>query len=484
MTTGVINFGRGRPSRLQVYARLGTALSDLKRLGGLPTPVESKAIWRDIWQLEAHHSTALEGNTLILREVKTLLESGRAVGAKELRQYLEVDGYAKAAQWVYEQALQPGDWHDGRLVTMAEVRYVHSLALTPVWDVAPHPDATDRERPGSFREHDIEPFGAGWQPPSWTLVAAQVQQWVEDACAAGAKILAGTDLECHAVEELARLHNQFERVHPFIDGNGRAGRLVLNLALVRLGYPPVIIFKQHRDQYLTAMQRADEGDYGRLGELIARSIIDNLERFIVPNIAGPARMVPLAALADKDITAVALRQAAQRGRLEAERAADGVWRSSRFAVDAYKKARHQRKPAPPDPAKERTDKLYPGRRLSAGESLWSDDGTVRLDMRRDGNLVASHGADILWDSMTAQTGHANYLDFRPDGNLLLCKGDGTPIIDWRAAGMGGHVLVMQGDGNLVMYSPSGLPVWASDRLTGSRVVLVYGQLRAKPVRLI
>ncbi|HUB40241.1 MAG TPA: Fic family protein [Streptosporangiaceae bacterium] len=484
MTTGVINFGRGRPSRVQVYARLDTALSDLKRLGGLPTPRESKAIWRDIWQLEAHHSTALEGNTLILREVKTLLESGKAVGAKELRQYLEVDGYAKAAQWVYEQALQPGDWHDGRLVTMAEVRHVHSLALTPVWDVAPHPDATDREGPGSFREHDIEPFGAGMQPPSWTLVAEQVQQWVEDACAAGAKILTSIDLECHAVEELARLHNQFERIHPFIDGNGRAGRLVLNLALVRLGYPPVIIFKQHRDQYLTAMQRADEGDYGRLAELVARSIIDNLERFIVPNIAGPARMVPLAALADKDTTTVALRQAAQRGRLEAERGADGVWRSSRFAVDAYKKARHQRKPAPPDPAKERTDKLYPGQRLSAGESLWSDDGTVRLDMRRDGNLVVAHGADILWDSMTPQTGDANYLDFRPDGNLLLCKGDGTPIISWHAAGMGGHVLVMQSDGNLVMYSPSGLPVWASDRLTGSRVVLVHGQVRAKPVRLL
>jgi len=83
-----INFGRGRPSRVQVYARLDTALSDLKRLGGLPTPRESKAIWRDIWQLEAHHSTALEGNTLILREVKTPLESGKAVGAKELRQYL------------------------------------------------------------------------------------------------------------------------------------------------------------------------------------------------------------------------------------------------------------------------------------------------------------------------------------------------------------------------------------------------------------
>jgi Fic family protein len=56
-------------------------------------------------------------------------------------------------------------------------------------------------------------------------------------------------------EDLARIYNQFERVHPFIDGNGRAGRLALNLILVRLGYPPVIIFKRQRAAYLSASAR-------------------------------------------------------------------------------------------------------------------------------------------------------------------------------------------------------------------------------------
>jgi Fic/DOC family len=130
-------------------------------------------------------------------------------------------------------------------------------------------------------------------------------------------------------EELARLHNEFEQVHPFIDGNGRAGRLVINLVLVRLGYPPVIIFKRQRDAYLAAMRRADSGDYGALGELIARAMYDNLNRFIVPNVAGPARLVPLAALADQEFTMIALRRAAQRGRLDAVQGPDGIWRSSR-----------------------------------------------------------------------------------------------------------------------------------------------------------
>ncbi|HUZ51120.1 MAG TPA: Fic family protein [Streptosporangiaceae bacterium] len=336
--------GRGRPSRTNVYDRLDKALAELnQRYGGLPTPKEAQAIWEDIWHQEAHHSTALEGNTLVLRQVQALLDEGRAVGAKPLREYNEVRGYADAARWVYGQALEPGDWHDGRLLTIAEVRQIHHTAMTPVWDVAPHPDATDRERPGSVREHDIHPFPGGMAPPSWPLVPAQVQRWVDTARIAGDKIHDGDDLGRPLVEELARLHNEFERVHPFIDGNGRTGRLVLNLILVRLGYPPVVIFKRQRDAYLTAMQRADRCDYGALGELIARAMYDNLNRFIVPNVAGPARLVPLAALVDEHFTLLALRQAAQRGRLDAVQGADGIWRSSRKAVDAYRAARHRRR---------------------------------------------------------------------------------------------------------------------------------------------
>lgn len=222
---------------------------------------------------------------------------------------------------------------------------MHHAAMTPVWDVAPHPEATGREGPGNFREHDIRPFSAGMTPPSRPLVAAQIQQWVDDVCVAGRRIHVGEDLGRPLVEKLARLHNDFERIHPFIDGNGRTGRLILNLVLVRLGYPPVVIFKRQRDMYLTAMQRADTGDYGALGELIARAMYENLNRFIVPNVAGPARLVPLAALVDEEFSLAALRQTSQRGRLDAVQGVDGVWRSSRKAVDAYRLTKHQRRHA-------------------------------------------------------------------------------------------------------------------------------------------
>lgn len=182
----------------------------------------------------------------------------------------------------------------------------------------------------------------GMTPPTWPLVPAEMQRWVEDVSVTADRVGRG-EIDRWLPEELARLHNQFERVHPFIDGNGRTGRLVMNLVLVRSGYPPVIIFKRQRSAYLAALQRADSGDYGALGELIARAMYDNLNRFIVPNVAGPARLVPLAALADEEFTLIALRRAAQRGRLDAVQGPDGIWRSSRRAVDAYRMARHQRR---------------------------------------------------------------------------------------------------------------------------------------------
>jgi hypothetical protein len=106
----------------------------------------------------------------------------------------------------------------------------------------------------------------------------------------------------------------------------------------------VIIFKRQRAAYLAAMQRGDGGDYGALAELIASAMYGDRNRFIVPNVAGPGRMVPLAALADEEFTAIALTRAAQDGRLDAVQGPDGTWLSSRRAVDACLGARQRRWP--------------------------------------------------------------------------------------------------------------------------------------------
>jgi len=126
--------GRGRPSRADVLRTLDRAVDDLRSVGGLPLPLEADAIWEGIWYEEAHHSTAIEGNTLVLKEVERLLREGKAVGSRELAEYLEVEGYAKAAQWVYAQAVeQPPDWSVGERINLTELRQIHRLVVEPAW---------------------------------------------------------------------------------------------------------------------------------------------------------------------------------------------------------------------------------------------------------------------------------------------------------------------------------------------------------------
>lgn len=327
---------RGRKPRAGIYEFLEEEVGILReRYGGLPSPVEASDIWGDIWQQEAHNSTAIEGNTLVFREVELLLREGKAVGGKPLKDYLEVEGYARAAKWVYSQGWGRGDWPEGKLLTMAEVRQVHEAVMAPVWEVAPHEAATPEEGPGSFRRHNIRPFPGGMRPPDWPSIPMLVDDWVQHVCR-----LDGDPLPFP--EALARQHSEFERIHPFLDGNGRAGRLLINLILVRQGYPPSIIRRTERDIYLTALRKADGGDPGPLGEFLARAVLSTLHRFIVPAVAGPYRLVPLISLAEASMSAVALRSAAERGRLKAHRDEMGRWLSSRAWVEEYKRSRSPR----------------------------------------------------------------------------------------------------------------------------------------------
>lgn len=328
----------GRPSRRAIYQRLDDAVADVRtRLGGMPSPAEARNIWDEIWHHEAHHSTAIEGNTLVLSQVRKLLEEGRAVGSKDLSEYLEVEGYASAARWVYDQAHGGSTWIGGDLLTLHEVRSVHHQVMHLVWEVAPHPHAFPEEEPGNWRRHEIRELPGGMKPPPFTDVDARMADWVAEVNA-----LAATDETTPFPEHLATIHARFEGIHPFLDGNGRTGRLLLNLVLVRLGYPPAVIYKNDRSRYLTALQRADDGDVRPLGQLLARAITDNLHRFVVPAIAGPARLVPLQSLSRDGVTADALRAAATRGRLRAQKQPDGSWMSSRNWVDEYLSNRYRR----------------------------------------------------------------------------------------------------------------------------------------------
>ncbi len=335
--------GRGRPRRSEVLESLRLALDDMRsRFGGLPSRLEAEEIWRDIWREEAHNSTAIEGNTLLQREVDDLLVRGMTGHrTKALTEYLVVRGYADAAGWVYEAGIDPNEgWSSGELLTMHEVRHVHRTMMELAWAVEPDPHASDREGPGCFREHEIEPFSSGMRPPSWPLVQAEMDGWLQRAQEL-------REAGPYPIRELADVHAHFERVHPFIDGNGRTGRLLLNLLLVRLGMPPAIIYTRDREQYLAALRRADSGDLGALTELIARAVLNNLNRLMLPKLAGPARLVPIASLVTPQVTHGALRSAAARGALKATQDGLGQWQSSQVYVEQYLAQRNSKRGRPP-----------------------------------------------------------------------------------------------------------------------------------------
>jgi hypothetical protein len=324
----------GRPSRKQVFESLDQARADLVVIGGLPEPTVFQDVWADIWVEETHNSTAIEGNTLRRRQIQLLLEDGVVSGsAHELKEWLEAKAYGEAARWAYQRAFE-GPYDDGDLVTETDIRRIHQVTVESVWVHFP-PDGLRRdETPGGFRTGDVEPLRSGLQPPPPSIVASLVSDWLEEAN--------GDPLgDCHPIEHLAALHAKFERIHPFPDGNGRAGRLVLSLLLVGHGYPPAIVYKDERRRYIRVLERADDGDPGPLGELLARSVRDGIYRFLMPNLAGPLSVVPLAGLADQELSRSALVAAAQRGRLKANKYR-GSWYSTRQWVDEYKKSRHRR----------------------------------------------------------------------------------------------------------------------------------------------
>src|SRR5262249_22697764 len=222
-------------------------------IGGLPEPTVFHDVWADIWVEETHNSTAIEGNTLRRKQIQLLLEDGVVTGSThELKEWLEAKAYGEAARFAYQRAFEGR--YDGRaLIGETDIRRIHQVTVESVWVHFP-PDGLRRdETPGGYRTGDIDPLRDGLRPPPKSVVPSLVAEWLEEANGEPPS-------DCHLIEHLASLHAKFERIHPFPDGNGRAGRLVLSLLLVRRGYPPAIVYKADRKRYLRALQRADDGD--------------------------------------------------------------------------------------------------------------------------------------------------------------------------------------------------------------------------------
>lgn len=183
-----------------------------------------------------HNSTAIEGNTLTLIETKVVLEDGISVGGKKLREIYEVVNHKKAYRYV-KKCIAEEKKLDEHIV-----KDLHAI-LTENIIVG-----------GVYRSEPVRISGAGHTPSVGNDMYIQIKNFYED--------LAWKKDSLNPIEYAAWTHAEFVRIHPFIDGNGRTSRLLMNYQLMYAGFLPVSIAKEDRLEYYNSLEA-----YATLGNL-------------------------------------------------------------------------------------------------------------------------------------------------------------------------------------------------------------------------
>lgn len=180
-------------------------------------------------------SNALEGNTLTRRETAMVVEKGITVGGKSLVEHLEATNHAQAFDWIAEKSRKPlKQFNEKDLLTL------HKMILSGI----------DYHNAGFYRNVPVRLSGSRTVLPHPRKVPdlmSAFHQWLQSR------------QKVHPVDLAAEAHYRLVTIHPFIDGNGRTARLLMNLILMCHGYPPAIIRKNERGQYLDALEKAQTG---------------------------------------------------------------------------------------------------------------------------------------------------------------------------------------------------------------------------------
>lgn len=202
----------------------------------------------------AHNSTAIEGNTLTLIQTKAIIEDSLSVGGKTLREIYEVANHAKAFDYVKQctSASKPLDENI--------VKDIHSLLMENILTG------------GIYRNVEVRISGAGHKPPVPNKMYRQIKSFFAD-------LPYKTDL--NPIELAAWTHAEFVRIHPFVDGNGRTSRMIMNYQLMTNGFLPVSIAKESRLEYFEVLEAfAVNGDITSFTEMIAELEQQRLEEYL------------------------------------------------------------------------------------------------------------------------------------------------------------------------------------------------------------
>lgn len=201
-----------------------------------------------------HNSTAIEGNTLTLMETKVVLEDGIAIGGKSLREIYEVVNHKKAYQYV-KDCIRKGLTLDENIV-----KDVHALLMENILIG------------GIYRREEVVISGASHTPPAGNEMYAQIKDFYAELAKKG---------DLNGIELAAWTHAEFVRIHPFLDGNGRTSRLLMNYQLLSRGFLPISIAKEDRLDYYNALDKyAAQGELKDFTNMVAMLEEKQLDKYL------------------------------------------------------------------------------------------------------------------------------------------------------------------------------------------------------------
>ncbi|HKF37725.1 MAG TPA: Fic family protein, partial [Ktedonobacteraceae bacterium] len=274
-------------------------------------PEIAQRLHEDVRIQLTYQSNALEGNTLNLRETRTVIEKGITIGGHSLREHLESTNHAEAFDYLCTLVEAPTPF------TIETILTLHSLVLKALSPTA-----------GQFRTTPDDIYGSDLALPHSTQIPAIVAQWVA--------WLRGDGLFYEPVVRAALAYHRFVAVHPFEDGNGRTGRLLLNLLLMRDGYAPAFLLRSWAQRHRSALRAADQGKYNPIVNLIGQAVEAGLDFYLEAcNVPPDESYQPLPELAratgrDPNYLGFLVRQ----GKLEAIKR-QGRWYSTLAALQLY-----------------------------------------------------------------------------------------------------------------------------------------------------
>lgn len=204
------------------------------------------------------NSNAIEGSTMTFNETKLVLNEGLTIGGKKLNEHLEIINHKEAIDFIEELSVNHG-------VTLRDIKDIHFLILKGI----------DAKYAGVFRDKPV-----GVRMSDGDIYHFTEPLLINDAMNDFIQELAKDTQHC--IIKAAKAHFDFVTIHPFIDGNGRTARLLMNLILLQYGYPPAIIRVKNRADYILAVEKAQNNhDLQRFYMVVANAVKESIQDYLV-----------------------------------------------------------------------------------------------------------------------------------------------------------------------------------------------------------